>query len=194
VSPFGFVPQLVMLFAVPLSSSLQPILSCQATSFIPLRLPAMREIIENKRYALAGQSSLHSFQSLVSPPAAVFMLACGSLRAAGLSQFLYPQFAFLLTTVAKANSPTHKTKTPPAPCVCNIGRNRIRTSCSVAFTLSSTRGWLASQCPQSVPLRYTHCSHFSNRTAQGCITCVGFFSTHRKKEDPSGKKRIHRLN
>lgn len=32
--PFGFVPQLVMLFAVPPSSSWQPPLSCQATSFI----------------------------------------------------------------------------------------------------------------------------------------------------------------
>lgn len=72
------------------------------------------------------------------------MLACGSLRAAGLSQFLYLQFAFLPTTVAKANNPTHETKTPPAPCVYNIGRNRLRTSCSVASTLSSTRGRLAS--------------------------------------------------
>jgi hypothetical protein len=94
------------------ASSRQPPSLNLATSFITLHfLPVA-----------LGSVTLHSFQSLNLMPAAhnfarlLVALGCGAV------------------TVFVS-----KTKTPPAPCVYNIGRPRIRTSCSRSPTQSSTR-------------------------------------------------------
>lgn len=147
-----------------LSQACHTFCNCRASTHGSLLCPA--KPLHSFRHHGTEPTQAPLLQKLVSPPAAVFLLACGQSQAAGLSQFLYRDFAFPPSTVAKAKAGRTKTKTPPAPCVFNIGRIRIRTSCSHASTCACTRGRLAAQCPQTVPLRYTICSHFPNASSR----------------------------
>lgn len=127
-----------------------------------------------------GKNSLHSFQSLVSPPAAVnFSSPAGRFGLRGCHSFCAAILLFTARPIAKAKTQHTKTKTSPAPCVCNIGRIRIRTSCSYAPTLSSARR-TARHTSVCKPFRCAALFASTSPTlAQGCITCVVFFSTHR---------------
>lgn len=71
---------------------------------------------------VAPQSSLHSFQSLVSPPAAHNLARLRAVTSCGAVTVFASAFAFPPTTVAKANSPTQKAKNSASP-LCMLHRS-----------------------------------------------------------------------
>lgn len=179
--PCGFDPQLVMLFAFLLLPHVS--LLCPAKPLHSLRLRFTR--YPPLRSGHWVPLRLHSFQSLVSPPAAHnfarLLVASGCVRHWRISTHKLSLMRQYLPCVPIV---WHKLRSLRGPCLichtCNIGRPRIRTSCSRASTLGSTRGRLAAQCPQTVSFRSAHragctslhstiCSH-SPCAAQGCFT------------------------
>jgi hypothetical protein len=99
--------------------------------------------------------TLHSFQPLHSPPPPHFSARLLVVQAAGCHSFCSPQFAFLPTTVAKAN--THaQNKNSASPCVCNIGR--IRTHSHSRSHAPTFTPLAAGKHAHRIAIHFIHCN------------------------------------
>ena len=159
----------VMLNAVPPSSSFAASLSCQPLHSLQLHFITLPFI------SVALQSSGCLFNGL----------ACQSLRAAWLSQFLYPRIACLRTCNRLSNNPIARNKNSASP-LCFQHSSSSHSFRYTSFRAPCLTPLLHSQSARThivrKPFRYTSlfAANFPS-LAHGCFTCFCFLSTHSKK-------------
>ena len=168
-----------MFFAVPSSSSFAASLSCQPLH--SLRLHYISGV--RSTHHLSFHFAFIHFSSFNSPTAAYcFGSPAGRFGLRSCHSFCISKLHALSQAITYAIIPTHKTKTPPATCVFNIGRNRphFATLHSVLLLLPPLLHSLAARCTMSANLFVTlhYLQPFSLRWLMAVLPALSFFPTH----------------